>query len=76
MSAKKTIASMTRDDAADLTLEHAASEVDRELQVRARLYDRWIAEGKISYIDAKDRFLRLMWAAEFLQKAVDLNSAE
>lgn len=48
------------------TLEEALSEVERELQVRKRCYDRWVSDGKMGSIDAKDRFARLQAALYYL----------
>ena len=49
------------------TLEEAASEVERELHVRERCYDRWVSEGKLTRVDAQDRYDRLLSALDFLQ---------
>jgi hypothetical protein len=49
------------------SLEEAASEVERELHVRERCYDRWIADGKLTRVDAQDRYDRLLSALDFLQ---------
>ena len=49
------------------SLEEAHSEVERELQVRNRCYDRWVSDGKMSKIDAKDRKERLETALAFLE---------
>lgn len=57
------------------TLEHAVAEIERELAVRARIYDRWIAEGKLAYVDAADRFARMLKALIALQKLVDLEAS-
>lgn len=48
------------------SLEEAVSEVQREIEVRRRLYDRWISEGKLSRIDAHDRLERMLSALKFL----------
>lgn len=48
------------------TLEEAVSEVQREIDVRRRLYDRWVSEGKMSRVDAHDRLERLLTALRFL----------
>jgi hypothetical protein len=48
------------------SLDEAISEVERELQVRRRCYDRWIGDGKMSRIDAQDRFSRLAAAFKYL----------
>jgi hypothetical protein len=56
------------------SLEEAVSEVDRELQVRNRIYDKWITDGKISRIDAVDRKERLAAALVYLKKQLDLQA--
>jgi hypothetical protein len=56
-------------------VDAAASEVERELQVRQRCYPRWVDEGKISRIDAKDRFERQQKALEILQAVLDSKAA-
>ena len=60
------------------SLEEAASEVDREIKVRKRCYDRWVSEGKLSAVDARDRLDRLQAALgylEELQNRIDLAAA-
>jgi hypothetical protein len=47
-------------------IEGALGEVQRELQVRERCYPRWVEEGKMSRIDAKDRMSRQIQAEELL----------
>lgn len=53
------------------TLEGAASECERELQVRDRCYGNWIKDGKLSRIDATDRYKRLTAAKLILEKLLD-----
>ena len=53
-------------------LEEAESEVARELGVRERCYDTWIKGGKLSRIDANDRFTRLTFAHKILLAALDV----
>jgi hypothetical protein len=48
------------------TIEEAISEVDREVRLRQRCYDRWVSEGRLSAVDARDRLVRLEAAHEFL----------
>ena len=57
---------LTQDD-----VEGALGEVQRELQVRERCYPRWVDEGKMSRIDAKDRLERQIQAAELLALLLD-----
>lgn len=49
------------------TLEEAQSECERECEVRRRCFDRWVQEGRISRIDAKDRLERMISANLFLK---------
>jgi len=49
----------------------ALSEVSRELGVRMRCYDRWVDDGKLSSVDATDRYCRLEAAKKYLQLLVD-----
>jgi len=44
------------------TVEEASSELVREMDVRRRLYDKWVAEGRMSWVDAHDRLERHMTA--------------
>ena len=55
------IALLKQDD-----IEGALGEVQRERQVRERCYPRWVEEGKMSRIDAKDRMARQIIAEELL----------
>jgi hypothetical protein len=57
------------------SLEEAISEVDREIKVRVRCYDRWVSEGKLSSVDARDRVERLQAALAFLQRQAELAAA-
>ena len=73
MSGKKTtIALWVDEEHAGRNLEEAISELEREAQVRKRCYDRWMGEGRISYIDAADRQERLLSAIAQLKKVLDL----
>jgi hypothetical protein len=51
--------------------EQAVTEIERELQVRQRCYDRWIAEGKLTHVDATDRQERLLAARKFIIAAME-----
>ena len=53
-----------------VTVEAAISEVERELQVRARCYDNWVRDGKMSRIDAQDRLDRLAAAHTLIEKVM------
>lgn len=48
------------------SLEEATSEIQREMDVRRRLFDKWVYEGRMSYTDAHDRLERLMTALTYL----------
>jgi hypothetical protein len=44
----------------------ALDELNRELNVRKRCFDRWIQDGRLSATDAVDRLERLATAIELL----------
>lgn len=48
------------------SIEEAIAELEREMQVRTRIYDRWINEGKLSRVDAWDRMERQVSAVYHL----------
>jgi hypothetical protein len=50
------------------SLEEALSELEREAGVRKRCYDRWVAEGKLTSVDARDRMERLISAIMILRE--------
>lgn len=56
--------------------DEALAEVEREMQVRERCFVRWIEEGRVTRVDAKDRLQRLKKAQAMLAKIVDLNAVE
>ena len=33
------------------SIDEAISEIDREMQVRKRLFDKWVSEGRMSWVD-------------------------
>jgi hypothetical protein len=58
-----------------VSAEEAHAELERELQVRHRIFDKWVADGKMSYIDARDRYARLQKAVVIVKRAADSESA-
>jgi hypothetical protein len=52
-------------------LQAAIDELQREFDVRARCYDRWITEKKLTVTDARDRLERLNWAIVHLRQQAD-----
>jgi len=54
----------------DRSAREAHSEVSRELGVRRRCYSRWIADGKLSEIDAQDRLERLERALDIIERSI------
>jgi hypothetical protein len=52
------------------TRDEALSEIEREVAVRLRCFDRWVADGKLSYVDARDRLRRLISAWHYAQDGV------
>jgi hypothetical protein len=53
-------------------IEGALGEIQRERMVRERCFPRWVAEGKISRIDAKDRLARQQLSEEIMQIVLDI----
>lgn len=53
------------------TFQQCVDEVQREINVRKRLYDRWLAEGKHTFSEADTRMRALMGALLFLNQFVD-----
>lgn len=48
------------------SIEEAISELQREMDTRKRILDRWVMEGRLSWVDAHDRFERLLSALRLL----------
>lgn len=65
----------------NVNLMQATDEVRREITVRKRLYDRWLAEGNITHSEGDSRLRGLMTALNYLQQhcndeqAIDLPMA-
>jgi len=51
------------------TKEEALSELEREKNVRMRCYERWVQEGRLTAVDARDRLDRIIAAIHFLKPA-------
>lgn len=56
----------TANQTQERSLEEASSELQREIAVRRRVYDRWVQDGKLSWQDAHDRMERMLAALQFL----------
>lgn len=50
------------------SIEEAISELQREMDVRKRLFDKWVHEARMSWVDAHDRLERHMSALKLLIK--------
>lgn len=55
-------------------IEQALQELSRELQLRERCFPRWVAEGRISKLDAKERLHRQHLAVDILTILLDVYS--
>ena len=53
------------------TRDEALSEIEREVAVRLRCFDRWVADGKLSYVDGRDRLHRLISAWHYVTSSGD-----
>lgn len=60
----------------EYTQQDAIEELVRETNVRARLYDRWVAEGKLTYRDARTRYLCCILAIYLLENPSQLEAEE
>jgi hypothetical protein len=62
-----------RDDTGMRTaLAEAGTELDREMGVRERCFPKWIDDGRMSRIDAKDRYKRLEIAQQLVNFMLDI----
>lgn len=52
-------------------LEEAIDELEREYNLRERLFPGWIKTGSLSRADARDRQKRLAWAVAALKRVQD-----
>lgn len=53
----------------------ALDELQREINVRIKCFPRWIADGRLSNTDAKDRLQRLIKAGELCSQGLTLAQA-
>lgn len=56
--------------------EEAISELERELNVRKNCYDRWVKEGRLSKVDARDRLRRLELAVQILKQDLEAHQTD
>jgi len=57
-------------------LNEAISECSRELKVRERCYARWVSEGKLTDVDAQDRYDRMASAIVWMERYQEAVAAE
>lgn len=50
--------------------QEALDELQREFNVRARCFPRWVKEGRVSATDAQDRLDRMGSAIEYLTEGI------
>lgn len=60
MSARQPFGDYTPRTHGSATLESMAEEVRRELNVRKRCYDRWLAEGNMTWFEGDSRMRAMM----------------
>ena len=58
------------------SLEEALAEVEREIQVRLKCFDKWVGEGRLSFVDAFDRMERMLSAVKHLRDLQTLRKVE
>lgn len=49
----------------------ALAELEREMDVRARIYRKWVTERKLTMVDATDRFERHLSAIGILREFIN-----
>jgi hypothetical protein len=60
------LAKFTANEHGNRDLDQAVAELSREIDVRRRMYDKWVSEGKFAYCDGVDRMARILTALRFL----------
>lgn len=66
MSERKAFSQYTVSEHAANDYSPAVDEVKREIDTRRRLYDRWVAEGKMTWQEGHDRMTRILHAYKML----------
>lgn len=56
--------------------QEALDELQREFNVRARCFPRWIDDGRVSATDAQDRLDRLASAIEIIRQQISEATAD
>ncbi len=51
-----------------ITIKDAIKEINREMEVRERVYPRWIQNGKLNKVIANKQYLALKFALEILEE--------
>lgn len=54
------------------SVDEALAEIEREAHIRLKCFDKWVTEGRLSWVDAFDRLERLLSAVKHLR---DLQTA-
>lgn len=60
--------SVVQEPSALTPVNDSIDELKRELRIRKLCYDRWVAEGKISWTQGRDQFHRLFSAIAWLEQ--------
>lgn len=58
------------------SVDEALSEVEREAHIRLKCFDKWVAEGRLSWVDAFDRLERLLSAIKHLRDMQTANKLD
>jgi hypothetical protein len=61
-----TVISGLSTDECTRTRQEAVAEIEREMNVRFKCFDKWIADGRLAEVDAKDRAERMISAWHYL----------
>lgn len=58
------------------SIDEALSEVEREAHIRLKCFDKWVGEGRLSWVDAFDRLERLLSAIKHLRDMQTANKLD
>jgi len=58
------------------SVDEALAEIEREAHIRLKCFDKWVAEGRLSWVDAFDRLERLLSAVKHLRDMQTANKLD
>jgi hypothetical protein len=58
------------------SVDEALAEIEREAHIRLKCFDKWVGEGRLSWVDAFDRLERLLSAVKHLRDMQTANKLD